>query len=258
MNRERKNVPFTQEEKENSIAFILNEVNLQPVTFRKFLRSYFHEVGFRYLFWGMEDILFIVGLLLIGVGTLYFPDLNLLFKNGQTDEIYFTVFMASPLCYALLYFLGIWKERLLGTFELKMTLRVSLKELLILRMLAFSGISLVVSVGSNVFIWQLMSHELSLMRLFSLSFSSLFLFANMQLLLEYKIPMRCSHWLTPSIWGAVGVLFIWTQDWIAQFLLYVPLSIVIMIVFGLLLLFIYLLRHNYFMEKEGTITYANA
>src|SRR5690606_16698551 len=149
-------------------------------------------------------------------------------------------------------------ERLLGTFELKMTLSVSLKELLILRMLAFSGISLVVSVGSNVLIWQLLGQELSLMRLFSLSFSSLFLFANIQLLLEYKIPMRSSHWVIPILWGALGGLLVWKQDIIAQFLLYVPVSIVILIVFGLLLLFLYFLRHNYFMEKEGTITYASA
>ncbi|MFD2133430.1 hypothetical protein ACFSKI_19635 [Pseudogracilibacillus auburnensis] len=258
MNKERKNILLTQNEKEDSIAFILKEVNLQPVTFRAFLRSYFQEVGFRYLFWGMGDILFIVGLLLVGVGILYFPDLHHLLGNNHRDEIYFTVFMVSPLCYALLYFLGIWKERLLGTFELKMTLRVSLKELLILRMLAFSGISLVVSVGSNVLIWQLLGQELSLMRLFSLSFSSLFLFANIQLLLEYRMPMRCSHWITPIIWGAVGVLLVWKQEGIAQFLLYVPVSIVTVIVFGLLLLFIYLLRHNYFMKKEGTIYYVSA
>src|SRR5690606_5690902 len=156
----------------------------------------------------------------------------------------------SPLCYALLYFLGMWKERLLGTFELKMTLRVSLKELLILRMLAFSGISLIVSVGSNLLIWQLLGQELSLMRLFSLSFSSLFLFANIQLLLEYKIPMRCSHWVTPMIWGVVGVLFVWKQDWIAQLLMYLPISIVTVLTFVLVVLYFYLLRHNYFMKKE--------
>lgn len=258
MDRGRKNILFTQDEKENSIAFILKKVNLQPVTFREFLHAYFQEVGFRYLFWGMGDILFSVGLILIGAGLLYFPDLHHLFENDYSDRIYFAVFMASPLCYALLYFLGIWKERLLGTFELKMTLRVSLKELLILRMLVFSGISLVVSVGSNILIWKLLGQDLSLMRLFSLSFTSLFLFANSQLLLEYKIPMRCSYWVTPIIWGAVGVFFVWKQDRVAQLLLYLPLSIVTAIVFGLLLIFICLLRHNYFMEKEGTITYASA
>lgn len=258
MNSEKKNNPFIQDEKENSIAFILKEANLQPVTFRVFIHSYFQEVGFRYLFWGMGDILFIVSLLLIGVGILYFPDLYHLFENGHRDEIYFIVFMVSPLCYALLYFLGIWKERLLGTFELKMTLSVSLKELFILRMLVFSGISLIVSVGSNFLIWQLLGQELSLMRLFSLSFSSLFLFANIQLLLEYKISMRCSYWITPTIWSAVGVLFIWKKDWIAQLLLYLPLSIVTVFVFVLLFLFLYLLRNSYFMKKEGTITYVSA
>ena len=258
MNKDRKNIPFTQIEKENSIDFILKEVNLQPVTFRAFIRSYFQEVGFRYLFWGLGDILFIVGLLLVGVAILYLPYLHQSLDNGHSDKIYFTVFMASPLCYAVLYFLGIWKERLLGTFELKMTLRVSLKELLILRMLAFSGIALVVSVGSNVLMWQLLGQELSLMRLFSLSFTSLFLFANIQLLLEYKVPLRCSYWVTPIIWSVVGVLLVWKQEWIAQLLVYLPFSIVTVIVFGLLLLFIYLLRHNYFLQKEGTITYANA
>ncbi|TSB45867.1 hypothetical protein [Alkalicoccobacillus porphyridii] len=258
MNKDRKNIPFTQIEKENSIDFILKEVDLQPVTFRAFIRSYFQEVGFRYLFWGLGDILFIVGLLLVGVVILYLPDLHQSLDNGHSDKIYFTVFMVSPLCYALLYFLGIWKERLLGTFELKMTLRVSLKELLILRMLAFSGIALVVSVGSNVLMWQLLGQELSLMRLFSLSFTSLFLFANIQLLLEYKVPLRCSYWVTPIVWGGIGVFLVWQQEWIAQLLVYVPFSIVTLIVFGLLVLFIYLLRHNYFMQKEGTITYANA
>ena len=52
MNSEKKNIPITQDEKENSIAFILKEVKLRPVTFREFLRSYFQEVGFRYLFLG--------------------------------------------------------------------------------------------------------------------------------------------------------------------------------------------------------------
>lgn len=258
MNRDKKNFPFTQDEKENSIAFIIKEADIQPVTFRAFLRSYIQEVGFRYLFWGMGDILFIVGLLLIGTGIMYFSDFHYSLENDYSNKVYFTVFMASPLCYALLYFLGIWKEKLLGTFELKMTLRVSLKELLILRMLAFSGISLLFSVGTNIFIWQLLGQELSLMRLFSLSFTSLFLFANIQLLLEYKIPIRYSYWVTPMIWGAVGVLLIWQKEKIAQLLLYLPLSIVTVIVFGLVLLFMYLLRHNYFMKKEGTITYANA
>lgn len=211
MNKDRKNIPFTQIEKENSIDFILKEVDLQPVTFRAFIRSYFQEVGFRYLFWGLGDILFIVGLLLVGVVILYLPDLHQSLDNGHSDKIYFTVFMVSPLCYALLYFLGIWKERLLGTFELKMTLRVSLKELLILRMLAFSGIALVVSVGSNVLMWQLLGQELSLMRLFSLSFTSLFLFANIQLLLEYKVPLRCSYWVTPIVWGDRSILSLATR-----------------------------------------------
>lgn len=258
MTNERKKSLLTEDEKKSSIAFILKEVNLQPVTFRGFFRSYFQEVGIRYLLWGMGDISFIVGLIVIGAGLLYFPELHQLFEKDYSNNIYFTVFMASPLCYALLYFLGIWKERLLGTFELKMTLRVSLKELFILRMLVFSGISLVVSVGSNILIWHLLGQELSLMRLFSLSFASLFLFANSQLLLEYKIPLRYSYWVTPIIWGAVGVLFVWKQDQVARLLVYLPLSIITVIVLGLLLIFIYLLRQNYFMEKEGTITYVSA
>lgn len=258
MYKEKRDIPFTQGEKDKSISFILKEVNLQPITFQKFIQNYFKEVGFRYLFWGIEDILFIVALILIGIGTLHYPSLHHSFALGHSTGIYFTVFMGAPLCYGLLYFLGIWKERLLGTFELKMTLRISLKELLIIRMLVFSGISLVAAVGSNILIWQLAGQELSLIRLFSLSFSSLFLFANLQLLLEYKIPMRCSHWVTPVLWSAIGGLLIWQQDKTTQILLYLPLSIVVGIVCGLLLLFIYLLRHNYFMKTEGTITYANA
>ncbi len=172
---------------------------------------FFQEVGFRYLFWGLGDILYIVGLLLLGVGALYLPDLNSFAKNGHVEYVYFAVFMISPLCYALLYFLGIWKEKLLGTFELKMTLKVSLKEILILRMFMFSGISLIVSTIGNVFIWQLIGQELSLMKLFSLSFASLFLFASLQLLLEFQLPMRCHYWVTPMIWAVIGILFIWKK-----------------------------------------------
>ncbi|MCF1617830.1 hypothetical protein LQF63_09310 [Tetragenococcus koreensis] len=258
MNKNINQIHLTQAEKENSINVILKEIKLQPVTFRGFLCSYFQKVGLSYLFWGIGDILFLVGLLLVGGGLVYLPNLNHLLANNLTDEIYFSVFIFSPLCYALLYFLGIWKEILLGTFELKMTLRVSLKELLILRMLAFSIISLVILTGSNYLIWQFLGQEISLVRLFSLSFSSLFLFANLQLLLEYKIPLRRSYWVTPLIWLVVGAFFIWKQDIITQFLLYLPLTIVTTIVCGSFILFICLLRYNYFTEKEGTITYASA
>lgn len=253
---ERKRIPITLAEKEQSIDFILKEVNLQPVTFRRFIQSYFQEVGFRYLFWGMSESLFIVGLLLIGIGIFYVPYLHQLAQDNYND-IYFFVFMASPICYALLYFLGIWKERMLGTFELKMTLRVSLKELLILRMLVFSLMALIVAVGSNLLIWQLMSDTISLLRLFSLSFSSLFLFANTQLLLEYQIPIYFSHWMTPMIWSFVSVLLFFQKVRIVQVVSYLPLSLFIIFGVGLLLLFIYLLRHYYFSEKEGTIIYAN-
>ncbi|AIC96129.1 hypothetical protein [Shouchella lehensis] len=258
MNKRQKMILLNQDEKDQSIALILKEVNLKPVTFRAFIGSFFQEVGFRYLFWGLGDILYIVGLLLLGVGALYLPDLNSFAKNGHVEYVYFAVFMISPLCYALLYFLGMWKEKLLGTFELKMTLKVSLKEILILRMFMFSGISLIVSTIGSVFIWQLIGQELSLMKLFSLSFASLFLFASMQLLLEFQLPMRCHYWVTPMIWAVIGILFIWKKDLMTQILLYLPLSLIIAISFGFILLFIYLLRYNYLMQKEGTIYYANA
>ncbi len=82
---------MTQNEKENSIAFILKEANLRPVTFRAFIRSYFQEVGFRYLFWGMGDILFIVGLLNRN-RDIYFPDFHYLLESDYSQQSLFYCF----------------------------------------------------------------------------------------------------------------------------------------------------------------------
>lgn len=250
--------PLTKEEREQSIAYILQKADLQPMTFHHFLQSNFRLLSSGQLFSGIGDVLFLALIAFLGIAFLVFPEWQSLQTKELQQETYFFVFMLSPFCYGLFYFLGVWKEIYLGTFELKMTLRISLKELMILRMLFFSTFALLVSGLGSFLIWQLFDQQISLLRLLSLSSSSLFLFANGQLWLERQLPWHASYFVTPCLWMLLSGILTWKKEWMIDILLYLPSWLFV----GLFILFVGFfigqLRRECFTKKEGILSNASA
>lgn len=252
-----------EKEKKESIQFILKNRSTQPKSFSRFIVSFFKEINPRVIFWGLEEVFIItvsfVGCLLVILAMGLTDEIPHLFLFEEVSEkAYFFSFLLSPVVFALLHYLSIWKEIQLKTYELKMTLKLSLKEIMLVRTFIFSIISLFGSVLLSIFIWIMTNQTVSLLKLISLSSASLFLFSIVQLMLDSVIPIRFSYLVSPVIWLGVAVILISQKDKLINLLLILPESLVFVLTIIFLMTFIVLLRRNYINEKEGGLSYVRA
>ncbi|MFO7264153.1 MAG: hypothetical protein C0P68_008485 [Bacillota bacterium] len=113
---------------------------LPKETFAGYLKKMVLQVGFKYLFRDMTEILFVIVLLLSVY--LYISIQALTGTPVKQSQIYSYIFIFSPLFYfiiALLFF--VFKERQ-STYEVEMTCKYNIYQLAAFRMLLFSLLSI--------------------------------------------------------------------------------------------------------------------
>ncbi len=240
----------TEEEKNKSIQTILATGMPEPQKLSCVLLYLWHSIGFRGLFFGVGDCVFL-SVLLSGLLWAY------LFSSLVSSQSILCVllFLASPFLYALLHLLTIWKEIMTGTYELKMACRYSLKQMTTLRMLIFGGISVVLSITVSTGVWLMVSKEFSILRIMSISFSALFLFAAIQLLVEWKWKAPASYFFTPLFWTALSVLLLAAGEPAEHFLLEIPTAVFWLVSGGAVALYGGTLKRYYFGYKEGALSH---
>lgn len=248
-------------EKEQSIQFIMNNLSLQPKNFNQFIVTFFKSMDYRLVFWGMKDVFL---LLLLGIFCLVCLFLVLIptrltssnvFGNSLTQNAYLYVFVSAPCLFSMLHYLSIWKEVQQKTFELKMTLKTSLKEVMIIRTLLMSGITVFLSVLLSFFVWLMLNQEVSLLKLISVSSASLFLFATSQLLLDQIIPLHLSYKLSPVIWLIVGTIIIINGEFIVKIIVVLPEILFFVLTLLFIISFISVLKYGFHQKSEGVISH---
>lgn len=202
--RENDNIPILSDnEKHESIKFIVQNGMPEKQRLRSALPEAFRTVGLRGMFFGVGDCVFLAVLV---SALLWFCILSVAKMNGVFLYVLFTI---SPLMYAALHFLTVWKEMMTGTYELMMTFRCSLRQVTVLRMLVFGGLSVVLTVLTGAIVDVISSGGIPLLRSMSISFSALFLFASIQLVVDWKLSIQTSRIIVPAIWVVLCmVLFV--------------------------------------------------
>lgn len=248
-------IPFpTEEEKNRSIAHIVEKGVGQPCCISMVFSVLRKGIGLQGLFFGVEDCVFLsfLGAVLLWTGV---------FTSVKQDsaKLYLLIFLISPFLYAVLHLLTVWKDIMMGTYERFMTLRISLWQMTVVRMLIFGGVSVVFSVGMSIGFWLLFANTDSLLRMLSLSFASLFLFAWTELLIEWKWRVPASYFMTPGIWAVFGIILLGSGEHVQQsvqyILLSVPVAVFFMIGFIFAVLYLKRLRKYYFVHKEGALNH---
>lgn len=243
------NIPFpTEEEKENSIAFIVAEGVKQPHCFYTTILLLWRDIGLQRLFFGVGDCVFLafLGVILVWTGIFASVKQNL-------NLLYLLIFLLSPFLYAILHLLTVWKDIMVGTYEQFMTLRISLRQMTTLRMLVFGGISVLLCVGISMISWFLFSDMASLIRMLSLSFAALFLFAWMELLVEWKWRAPLSYFIVPVSWIGIGGLLLGLGEQVQRVLLAIPVMVFLIVAFLFAGCYFYTLKKYYFDSKEGAL-----
>lgn len=248
MHRLEKMVLPTEEEKNTSIRIILANGMPEPQRLSYGFSQIWHSIGFRGLFFGVEDSAFL-GILL---SVLVWACILTSFKYDQSI-LCVLLFMVSPFVYALLHLLTVWKEIMVATYELKMVCRYSLRQMTALRMLVFGGISVVLSVLASMGIWLFISEEIPVLRMMSISFSALFTFAVLQLFIEWKWKTPFAYFLSPAVWCALTAVFLAIGKPVEQLLLQIPTAVFWGVATGAAVLYFRALKHYYFNYKEGVL-----
>lgn len=192
----------TETEKQQSIDFILNAA-LPMAAARcpaRGLLALLQGVGLRGLLFGVEDCAFLALLLAGAVWAL------LLVPTLQTGWVLcgVTVFLASPLLYAALHLLTLWKEVLAGVYEQKMVCRYTLRQMTALRMLAFGVASCLLFVPLGAALAAAGGAQAPLPRVLGLAFAGLFFYAAAELALSERLPVPWGWAAAPAVWCVLG------------------------------------------------------
>ena len=245
-------IPLPAEaEKNRSIQLILSRGMPEKQRLSSGLASLWRNIGPRHLFFGVGDCVFL-SILAAGLFWLF-----LFGSSVQQNSIpYVLLFLSSPFLYGLMHVLTVWKEFMTGTYEWMMTCRCSLRQLTVMRMILFGGLSAAASVAVNWGLWLLMDKEISMVRMMSISFSGLFLFGVIQLLIEWKWSAPGAYALGPAIWIGLGGLLLWKGELTERFLFQIPTVIFWIAAAGLAAFYGWLLTRYYFETREGGLSHA--
>lgn len=206
------------------------------------------EVPLSALFFGVGDCLFLAVLI---TGVCFVPLAVAVYQRASLAPV---LFLLSPLLYASLQALTMWKEYMTGALEWKQTCRIPFRVLTTLRMLVFGGASLAVCVPANVLLWELSLHRAALPWMLGLSFSSLFLYAALSLSCR-RFRRRRAMLAAPGLWLALGIaLFRWEEG--TAVLLRVPALVFFLLALAGLALFLLELKRHLTRPIEGGLRYA--
>ena len=244
-------LPPTDQERESAVADILR-VGL-PAPHRLFyaLRALRRALGWRHIFFGVWDCLFLslLGSFLCFLALL--PGIS-----ARDPGVYCVLFLVSPALYAFLHLLTNWKEFMMGTYDRKMTCRFTIHQITVLRMLVFGGVSLGVCVPLSVILWMAMGQMLPLLTLFSISCAALFLFAAAQSLAQ-SLRRRSARLLAvPAAWCALGLFLLALGEKSTAFFLRMPAAVFLAIAAAAALLFCHTLKRWFFSPQEGVFFHA--
>ena len=245
-------IPYpTQEERDRSIAHIIAEGTPQPRRLTTELPDLFRAVGLHGLFFGIWDCAFLA---LLASVVIWLGCLTVVTQEGAGISL--ALFITAPAFWAAMHWLSLWKEWMGGTYELLMTMRCTIRQLTVLRMLVFGAVAVVLSTAVSSAVRLLIEGSPPMLRLCSLSFASLFLYAALCLLIEWRLPPRWGYFTAPVIWAALGASLLATGTRATAFFNAVPLAAVFLVAIGSLIVYIQLLKQTYFIPREGAISHA--
>lgn len=238
----------TEEEKQQSISYILNEGLPCQRGILYELWDVLTHVGPQTLFFGVGDCIALSML----IWTLSL--IPMIALTGYSESPAPALFLLSPLLYAVLSLLTLWKELQSGIWEWTWAFRISARMITALRMLCFGGGSVLACVPVTILLWLFSGRGFSLGWMISLSLASLFLYGMLSLLCQRLrgVPGILG---APALWLLLGLIpFIWPHT--VQWLLTIPAAVFCLL--AAIALSAYLVELRRFCRRcvEGGFSYA--
>jgi len=244
-------IPYpSDDEIERQIRQIVGKGVVKRKSFLSELVALQRNVGWQMLLPNKNEnvftVIIVMAILLLewlALGSLDEPKLNYLLL----------FFMISPFIFASLSIYSFYEKQENQTFELEMTTKYTVFQLIGLRMLFFSFFAILLNTSLSFLFMSTL--DIGFWRLWLISLTSLFLFA-VGMLYVLKSGRAVRRMLVYSFgWIITNVLCMnYANDIIVQFLLQLPLVVYIMLLMTFIWLFIFNFKNFYLRKQEGIFT----
>lgn len=250
MNKEKFHIPMPDEQIiEHEISEIVKRSLVRKQSFFSFLKEMWHEIGLRHLFSDRTELLFI----------LFTASILIAFFLGapnsayiRVDEVYSLLFLISPLLFIALSIFGYVNKIQKLTYEVEMTCRYHVYQVLAFRMLVFSVFAILFNtfvIMASSFVYE----DIHILRAFMISTAALFSFSSLFLFVLMKRRSTLTAGIVISGW-VLGNLFlrIMNNSMYKDFLVSMPLFIYAIVIISSFYLYIKALkRFVHFNQPEG-------
>lgn len=248
MESKKRSIPYpTDEEIEIQVAFIVKQGLPAKQSLIHLLLDIKRQIGWKYVLLSYGEALFSGFVSLIFFGYIW-----LITDETTTASSVFNglFFMLSPLVFLCLTAYSYYQKRSNNTFELEMTMKYTVFQLLVCRMLFFSGIAILINM-SFILILSL-KVEIDIFRLLLLSLTGLFLFSAGLLLSLYngQVFKRSMVFIVAWVLGNTLLLNIVGQPY-ARVLDSLPIAVYSILLIGVLALYLYSIKRLMIKDQEG-------
>lgn len=240
-------IEFPDEQEMKKEVHKIVEIGLKrKVTFSMYLKKMYQQIGLRYLFRDMTEIIFVLVLFLSVVA--FFLVNASYHLSREPEKLYSYLFIVSPMLYFLISSIFFVNGKKRATFAVEMTCKYNVYQLAAFRMLIFSVFSMIVN-ALCIGILALL-HEVDIIFALMISASSLFLFSALFLYVLLKVRTKTTLYTVTSAWVAGNVILIIYSSELYHYLLsHIPIYLYFFLVAG----FFYIYINN----LKKLITYKN-
>lgn len=211
----------SQNEKDREIEDILSKGLSKHKSLWWYLREIYRALGLRYIFLNTWQSVFMTVAAIFGFFLLY-P-----LSAGQ--YIYTALFAVAPIFFILIVLLSETLERVGGLYELKMTCKYTVQQIVAFRVLCFSLMGAVFCAFMSIYFSRLpVVHDP--FRAFSISLCALFLCSLLTLFILRRFNWKWIHFAAVLLWMAVGFLPAWIfgERW-ESFLSRIPVALTVFV-----------------------------
>lgn len=243
-------VPYPSEEEiERQVTIIVNQGLPKQLNFIQLLLDIKQYIGWRYVVLSYGEALFSGFLTLLIFSYIWLTANETTLHSTKFNGL---LFMLSPFVFLSLTAYAYYQKRSNNTFELEMTMKFTVFQILVYRMFFFSGLAILVNTS---FILALsLKFEIDVLRLVLLSLTGLFLFSSGLLLTLYygQFFKRCVGFIGAWIVGN-SLLLITVDQQYSKLLDTLPIAVYSLLLVGVLVLHLYSFKRLLTKSQEGVV-----
>lgn len=237
MGKDKFMIDFPEDDEiQKSINKIVKEAITRKESFTDILAKMYREIGLRYLF---RDISELVYILIINISIVTYLTISAMqFFRVSEANVFTFIFIVSPFLFLTSCFISFTKLKQDKTFEVEMTCKYNTFQIAGFRMFVFSIFSLLLN-GILISLFIHTFENISYLEAFLISASSLLLYALLYLAILLKIKSRAGRYGLVVVWVISNLLLLYmSNDFYQLFLANIP--IYFFIIFIVALGFIYI------------------